>query len=64
MATVPGARGKGAARAVLGALANWSGAHGADRIYLQVERSNASALRLYERAGFSELSAFHYRSTE
>jgi ribosomal protein S18 acetylase RimI-like enzyme len=64
MATLPEARGKGAARTVLAALADWSGARGADRMYLQVERSNTSALRLYERAGFSELSAFRYRVAE
>ncbi|HEX2133241.1 MAG TPA: hypothetical protein VHH15_16970 [Actinophytocola sp.] len=37
-------------------------AHGTDRRYLQVERGNASALRLYERAGFHELCAYHYRT--
>ena len=64
MATSPGARRKGAARAVLARLAEWSRAHGAERMYLQVESENASALRLYERAGFGELSVFHYRSSE
>jgi GNAT superfamily N-acetyltransferase len=60
MATLPAVRGKGAARAVLGALADWAKAP-ADRMYLQVERDNAAALRLYERAGFSELREYHYR---
>ena len=40
MATRPAARGKGAARQVLAALAGWAGAHGAGRMYLQVERDN------------------------
>jgi N-acetylglutamate synthase len=61
MATLPWARGKGAARAVLAALAGWAGAHGAGRMYLQVERDNIAALRLYERAGFRELCVYHYR---
>jgi GNAT superfamily N-acetyltransferase len=64
MATSPGARGKGAAPAVLAELAGWSRAHGAERMYLQVESENASALRLLERSGFAELSVFHYRSSE
>jgi GNAT superfamily N-acetyltransferase len=62
MATLPEARGKGAARAVLAALAGWAVAHRADRMYLQVERGNIPALRLYERAGFAELCAYHYRT--
>jgi ribosomal protein S18 acetylase RimI-like enzyme len=64
MATSPGARGKGAARTVLAGLAEWSQAPGAERMYLQVESENATALRLYERSGFGELSVFHYRSSE
>lgn len=62
MATLPGARGKGAARDVLVALADWSGAREAGHMYLQVERDNIPALRLYERAGFSEICGYHYRS--
>lgn len=61
MATLPGARGKGAARTVLTALAGWATAHRADRMYLQVEPDNAPALRLYERAGFGEICGYHYR---
>ncbi|MBG0816806.1 GNAT family N-acetyltransferase [Planomonospora sp. ID82291] len=64
MATLPEARGRGAARQVLAALADWAGAHGADRMYLQVERDNAPALRLYDRTGFSELCGYHYRAAE
>lgn len=62
MATLPEARGKGAARDVLAALADWAGAHEADRMYLQVERDNVPALRLYERMGFSEICGYHYRT--
>ena len=62
MATLPQARGKGAARNVLAALADWAGAHEADRMYLQVERDNIPALRLYERTGFSEICGYHYRT--
>jgi GNAT superfamily N-acetyltransferase len=54
MATLPEVRGKGAARKVLAALAAWAGEHEAGRMYLQVERDNIPALRLYERTGFSE----------
>jgi N-acetylglutamate synthase len=61
LATRPRARGDGAARRLLAALAGWAGAHRADRMYLQVERGNLPALRLYERAGFTELCGYHYR---
>lgn len=62
MATVLRARGKGAARAVLTALAGWAAAHEADRMYLQVERGNIPAIRLYEQTGFGELCLYHYRT--
>jgi GNAT superfamily N-acetyltransferase len=64
MATLPRARGKGAARSVLAALAEWAGGHQADHMYLQVECDNAPALRLYERTGFREICGYHYRSAE
>jgi GNAT superfamily N-acetyltransferase len=62
MATLPEARGKGAARTVLAALAGWAGAHETDRMYLQVERDNVPALRLYERMGFSQMCGYYYRA--
>jgi ribosomal protein S18 acetylase RimI-like enzyme len=62
MATLPRARGRGAARTVLAALAGWAHAHEADSMYLQVERDNAPARRLYERTGFRQMSGFHYRT--
>jgi ribosomal protein S18 acetylase RimI-like enzyme len=60
--TLPEARGKGAARNVLAALADWAGLHEADRMYLQVKRDNIPALRLYERMSFSEMFGYHYRT--
>lgn len=62
LATLPDARGQGAARSVLGALAEWSTGQGADNMYLQVERDNESACRLYRKAGFRELASYHYRT--
>ncbi|MEH1166652.1 GNAT family N-acetyltransferase [Micromonospora sp. CPCC 205539] len=62
MATLPEARGLRAARGVLTALAEWAGDQRADHLYLQVERANTPALGLYERAGFSEVAGYHYRS--
>ncbi|MER7541458.1 GNAT family N-acetyltransferase [Spirillospora sp. NPDC127506] len=64
MATLPRARGKGAARSVLAALADWAAENGADRMYLQVEHRNVPALRLYGRAGFTGISTYHYRSVD
>ena len=49
---------------MLAALAGWAGAHDAGRMYLQVERDNGPALRLYERAGFGEICGYHYRAAE
>lgn len=48
-------------RRVAGAEEFYAG-HGTTRMYLQVERDNASALRLYERTGFGEVCAYHYRA--
>ena len=62
MATRPEARGRGAAREVLSALARWAADHGAGHLYLQVEPDNTAAWRLYERAGFTELCRYHYRT--
>lgn len=62
MATRPEARGRGAGRSVLAALSGWAGAQEADRMYLQVERDNTPALRLYELMGFRELCGYHYRT--
>jgi GNAT superfamily N-acetyltransferase len=61
MATLPEVRGRGAARAVLAALADWADTHGAAQMYLQAERDNVLALRLYGSAGFREIRGYHYR---
>ncbi|WP_344666267.1 GNAT family N-acetyltransferase [Catenulispora yoronensis] len=61
MATLPAARGKGAAAAVIGALADWASVNDADRMYLQVEHENVGAVRIYGRFGFSELRPFYFR---
>lgn len=61
MATLPRARRRGAAREVLAALAAWADEQCAGRMYLQVERDNAPALQVYDRAGFGELCGYHYR---
>ena len=36
-------------------------ARGATKAYLQVERQNDAALRIYARAGFREVYGYHYR---
>jgi GNAT superfamily N-acetyltransferase len=59
MATLPAARGTGKARAVLAALTAWART---ERLYLQVERTNEAAVRLYETAGFSAATTYWYRS--
>jgi GNAT superfamily N-acetyltransferase len=64
MATRPEARGKGAAGAVLAALADWAAVNDAERMFLQVEHENAGAVRLYGRVGFSELCGFYFRVKE
>jgi predicted GNAT family acetyltransferase len=61
MATRPEARGKGAAGAVLAALADWASVNDAPRMYLHVEHENEVAMRLYARVGFSELAPFYFR---
>lgn len=62
MATLPAARRKGAASAVLVALAEWAISQGLEHMYLQAEWTNAAALNLYRWAGFEELCTYHYRT--
>jgi ribosomal protein S18 acetylase RimI-like enzyme len=61
MLTLPAGRRRGAARAVLTALAARAVEEGVDRLYLQVERDNAPALALYRGASFREAYGYHYR---
>jgi ribosomal protein S18 acetylase RimI-like enzyme len=49
----PPARGRGLARLVNHALADWAAGLGATRAVLQVEEDNAAATRLYGRLGFT-----------
>lgn len=60
MATVPDARRRGHAAAILRALAAWAAARGARRLHLQVDAANAAARALYARAGFAPVYAFRY----
>ncbi|MEP7054555.1 MAG: GNAT family N-acetyltransferase [Actinomycetota bacterium] len=58
MATLPAFRRRGAAAAVLSALAQWAIDSGAKRGYLQMEADNEAARRLYARSGFEH--CYHY----
>ncbi|MGH3385253.1 MAG: GNAT family N-acetyltransferase [Nocardioidaceae bacterium] len=61
MVTTPSARRRGAARVVLSVIAHWACEQDAPRLYLQVERANTAACRLYAAAGFTEVASYHYR---
>jgi len=61
MLTLPDQRGRGLGDAVLTAIARWAQSRGSSRLFLQVERDNAPARRLYARAGFVPRYAYHYR---
>ncbi|GII65018.1 hypothetical protein Skr01_51030 [Sphaerisporangium krabiense] len=61
MATLPEARRQGLGGAVLRALAADGRARGAVRAYLVVIASNAAAVALYERHGFTWAGGYHYR---
>jgi GNAT superfamily N-acetyltransferase len=61
MLTLPDQRGRRLGEAVLAAIARWAQGRGARRLFLQVESDNASARRLYARAGFVPRYAYHYR---
>jgi ribosomal protein S18 acetylase RimI-like enzyme len=59
--TLPEQRRRGIAQSLLGALAGWAIEQGAERLYLQVERNNAPARKLYAGLGFTEAYSYHYR---
>lgn len=61
MVTRRSARRRGAARAVLSALAHQADLVGATRAYLQVEADNVGAQNLYSSAGFRYSHSYHYR---
>jgi GNAT superfamily N-acetyltransferase len=54
-------RRRGLATAVMGRLGAWGREHGARSCLLQVVESNAPALALYQRMGFTEHHRYHYR---
>jgi ribosomal protein S18 acetylase RimI-like enzyme len=56
------ARGRGLARHVTRALAQWGRGVGADVAFLQVEQSNAAALGLYGKLGFTPHHRYVTRS--
>jgi ribosomal protein S18 acetylase RimI-like enzyme len=62
MRTLPDARRRGAARALLDAGARWAAERGATLAFLQVEHDNVAALSLYAAAGFATRYAYHYRA--
>jgi GNAT superfamily N-acetyltransferase len=61
MSTLPSHRRRGAAMAILSALAIWGAQRGAKRVYLQVEADNRPARSLYARSGFEDVYGVHYR---
>jgi GNAT superfamily N-acetyltransferase len=52
MAVLPDARGSGAGSRLLEQVESWAGAEGCTRLFLSTTPFLASAIRLYERAGF------------
>jgi N-acetylglutamate synthase len=48
-------RGRGMAKRLVSGLMGWAAGAGARQAYLQVEQSNAPAVRLYERLGFRQV---------
>jgi N-acetylglutamate synthase len=55
-------RRRGLATAVMAALGDWARERGGTACVLQVVASNAGALALYDRLGFTEHHRYHYRS--
>lgn len=60
MRTAQRCRGRGLAGRVLATLAQAARSRGIERIFLQVEASNPSALALYRRAGFTTAWTYSY----
>jgi ribosomal protein S18 acetylase RimI-like enzyme len=61
MRTLPEARRRGAARAIVHAGVQWAMERGALVGYLQVEHDNDAALALYASEGFATTYGYHYR---
>jgi GNAT superfamily N-acetyltransferase len=62
MATLPEARRRGAATAILRIMAEHGLADGATRAYLQTDRGNQPSHALYGRLGFRTAYGYHYRT--
>ena len=60
MRTVPSARGQGLASQILRGFAGLAAQRGLERVFLQVEDGNTSALALYARSGFQTVWRYHY----
>jgi len=61
MATLPEARRRGHARAIVHALARWAASRGCKHAMVQVDRSNDAALTLYASAGYRPHHEYRYR---
>ena len=59
--TAPSHRGQGCGAAITQALLQWAQCNGATAAFLQVEASNAAAIRLYASLGFVAAYSYHYR---
>lgn len=59
--TAPDSRDKGLARTLCEHMLSLASLQGAEVGYLQVEGDNNAARRIYERLGFSDAFAYHYR---
>jgi len=62
--TAPHARGRGLARLLCGCLLNQAVRRGARHAYLQVEADNHPARAAYQRVGFADGYAYHYRAAD
>jgi GNAT superfamily N-acetyltransferase len=62
--TTPGQRNRGLARALCSQLLAQARERGARTAYLQVDAANVAARALYQRLGFSDGYAYHYRSPD
>ena len=60
MLTAPGHRGRGVGAEILNSLLTWGRRAGATVAYLQVERDNLPAVRLYSGAGFVPVYDYDY----
>jgi GNAT superfamily N-acetyltransferase len=61
MATLPEARRRGHARAIVHALARWAVRRGCARAIVQVDAANDAAFALYAGVGFEPHHEYHYR---